>query len=164
MTGCARIVRRSNRRRAFTLLEVIFAIALLVGALAIIGQHVYSGVRSAVEAEALTTAELLCESTLAQAIAGAIPLEPAAGVPIETMPDWQYTMEINEVESSSGLLAIRVIVTNAGSTPRPVEFALIRWMLDPEYVTQQEEAAADAAAANTPAPSSTSTSTTPMSQ
>jgi general secretion pathway protein I len=163
MTGSVRNVRRADRQRGFTLLEVIFAIALLVGSLAIIGQHVYSGVRSAVEAEALTTAELLCESTLAQAIAGAIPLEPAAGVPIETMPDWQYTLEINEVESSSGLLAMRVIVTNAGSTTRPVEFALIRWMLDPEYVTQQEEAAADAASANTPAPS-TSTSTTPMSQ
>jgi prepilin-type N-terminal cleavage/methylation domain-containing protein len=163
VTGCIGHTRRASRRQGFTLLEVIFAIALLVGSLAIIGQHVYSGVRSAVEAEALTTAELLCQSTLAQAIAGAIPLEPAAGVPIETLPDWQYSLEINEVESSSGLLAVRVIVTNAGSTTRPVEFALIRWILDPEYVLQQEEAAADAAAANAPAPS-TSTSTTPMSE
>lgn len=130
-------VARTTRKSGFTLLEVIFAIALLVGALAIIGQFVHSGVRSAGEAEALTIAQLLCESTLAQAVAGAIPLEPASGVPIETMPDWEYTLQIDSVDAA-GLLALEVIVSNQSSSSRPVEFALIRWIVDPEYVPTQE--------------------------
>jgi general secretion pathway protein I len=139
-TGCRchPITPRRKAHSGFTLLEVIFAIAVLVGALAIIGQFVHSGVRVAGEAEALTVAQLLCESTLAQAIAGAIPLEPAAGVPIDTMPDWEYTLAIGTVDANSGLMALQVTVTNASSSPRPVEFSLIRWIVDPEYVPTPE--------------------------
>jgi prepilin-type N-terminal cleavage/methylation domain-containing protein len=150
--------RRKCERSGFTLLEVIFAIALLLGSLAIIGQFVVNGVRSAGEAEGLTVAELLCQSTLAQAVTGAIPLESASGIPIDSMPDWQYSMEVNPIETS-GLLAVRVIVSNAGSSPRPVEFSLIRWVLDPEYVDDQVQRAEDAAAQATAATSSSSSST-----
>jgi len=130
--------RQHRGRTGFTLLEVIFAIALLLGALAIIGQFVVNGVRSAGEAEGLTIAELLCQSTLAQVVSGAIPLESASGIPVDTMPDWQYSLQIDEIEST-GLLAVQVTVNNAGSSPHPVEFSLIRWMLDPDYVAQKED-------------------------
>jgi type II secretory pathway pseudopilin PulG len=128
--------RRKRGGAGFTLLEVIFAIALLLGSLTIIGQFVVNGVRSAGEAESLTIAELLCESTLAEAISGAIPLESASGIPIDSVPGWEYSLQIDQVEST-GLLAIQVTVSNAGSSPRPAEFSLFRWVLDPEYVQQQ---------------------------
>ena len=148
--------------QGFTLLEVLFAMALLVGALAIIGQHVYTGVRSAGEAESLTVAELLCQSTLAQVVAGAIPLEPAAGVPIDAMPDWQYSLDINPVDTV-GIVAVQVVVSNAATATRPVEFSLIRWMVDPEYVAEQEQKQADAESAKASSTtSSSSSSTTPM--
>ena len=67
--------RRARRRGGFSLLEVILALAILVAALAVLGELVRSGVRNAQMARDLSRAQVLCESKLGEVFAGAIPAE-----------------------------------------------------------------------------------------
>jgi prepilin-type N-terminal cleavage/methylation domain-containing protein len=61
---------RRRRNAGLSLLEVILAIAILGGCIAVIGELVRLGARQAEEARELTTAQLLCESKLEEIAAG----------------------------------------------------------------------------------------------
>src|SRR5262249_48605282 len=63
---------RGARPAAFTLLEVILALAILAGAVAAIGELVRVGLHNADVARQLTRAEMLCESISDQIAGGAI--------------------------------------------------------------------------------------------
>jgi general secretion pathway protein I len=60
----------------FSLLEVILALAILTGAVAVLGEIVRLGIRNAQVARDTTQAQLLCESKLAEITAGIIPSDP----------------------------------------------------------------------------------------
>ena len=53
-------------RRGLSLLEVMLAIAILGGSIAVIGELIRVGTISAAKTRDLTTAQILCESTLAE--------------------------------------------------------------------------------------------------
>ena len=74
------------RRRAFTLLEVILALSILVVSMAVLGELVRSGLISAQRARDLSRATLLCEGKLAEVTAMAGTTEPQAisSAPFET--------------------------------------------------------------------------------
>ena len=57
-------MRPHNYRRGLSLLEVIFAIAILGGSLATIGQLIHIGARNAAQARDLTMAQLYAESQM----------------------------------------------------------------------------------------------------
>jgi len=117
--------------RGLTLLEVILAIAILGGCMAVIGELVRLGVRHAEEAREQTKAQLLCESKLEEIAAGVTPLESASMVPFELDPEWTYTIESASL-NEQGLIQVRVTVQPAESERlHPIAFTLIRWMLDP---------------------------------
>ena len=86
-----------------SLLEVILAVAILGGCMAVIGELVRLGVRHAEEARELTRAQLLCESKLEEIAAGVTAAESAAAVAFETDPEWTYTVETSArwISSSS---------------------------------------------------------------
>jgi hypothetical protein len=65
-----------------SLLEVILAIAILGGSLAVIGQLINIGARNAISARDLTTAQLYCESKLAEVSAGIELPEPTTASPL----------------------------------------------------------------------------------
>jgi prepilin-type N-terminal cleavage/methylation domain-containing protein len=136
------MLSRSTRRRGLTLLEVILAIAILGGALAVIGELIRLGSRSAAQARDLTTAQLYCESKL-NAIAAGIE-EPTAisAAPLDESGEWIYFIEPQEIDEQ-GMLAVRVTVMQSPDlVARPVSFSLSRWIIDP---TVEEAAAALAA-------------------
>ncbi len=132
-----------NRREAFSLLEVILALAILTGAIAVLGEVARLGMRNAQIARESTRAQLLCESKLAEISARIIVPDPVQDVPFETSgaeqgtvdeaaEGWLYSIDVGDVDAD-GLIAVCVSVTqDIPPKKRPVRFQLTRWILDPD--------------------------------
>ena len=143
----------SSNFRGITILEIMLALVILGGCLAILGEMSRNGLSSARAARDLMQAELLCESVLAKVRLEIIKREPAFDVPIsnsmlmtDEVPDthaadvsdtggslWVYSLEINEIDEY-GLIEIAVTVRqNLPEERRPIACRLVRWMsLEPE--------------------------------
>lgn len=116
----------------FSLLEVIIAMAILAGGIAILGQVIRIGTQSASDSRNLTTAQVLCESTMSELIARVLPLESVQRTPFETNPDWLYSVIIRSTEEEY-LFFVQVIVEeNIDTQQRPLSFTIQRWVLDPD--------------------------------
>ena len=141
-----------RKRRAFSLLELILALSILIGALAVIGELMRGGLRNAQAARDLSQAQLLCETRLAEIQAGAASAEPAGQTPAPDHPGWLISVERetsssqNSSSSSFGqsatgaqgfsgtvsLYKVRVTVEQDREQYRnPVKFSLSQWMIDP---------------------------------
>jgi len=124
-----------HARPGFTLLEVLLALAILTVAFAVLGELARLGMRNARIARDKTQAELLCQSKMAEIAAGVTLPDPVQGVPLESVgdvagPGWLYSVDIGATEQD-GLMAVRVTVAqDLPPEGRPVQFSLVRWMLD----------------------------------
>ena len=133
MRGClGRCSRRRIRGSAgLSLLEVILAIAILGGCIAVIGELVRLGARQAEEAGELTIAQLLCESKLEEIAAGVIAPEAVGDGPFELDPRWSYSIEVGSLDTPD-LLQVTVMAHQVdGSRMIPLSYTLTRWILDP---------------------------------
>jgi general secretion pathway protein I len=136
-------------RRGLSLLEVILAIAILGGALAVLGQLIRIGARNAAIARDLTTAQLYCESKLNELAAGVEDPASVSGGACDEFGEWVYAVEV-EPSDLEGLLMVRVTVGQEPSRfSRPVSFSLTRWIVDPVFAGEMaaQEAAMKSAAA-----------------
>lgn len=144
---------RPRRSVGLTLLEVILAVAILGLSMVTLAELVRIGSRSSREARELTVAQLLCEAKLAEVSMGLVPAQAASQQPCETDPNWVYTIDV-QPGNESGLLLVMVQVSEAQpSGPRPLQFALTRWLVDPNL-----ELATMTASTSSSTSSSTSTS------
>ena len=131
-----RMTRRAARAAGFSLLEVILALAILGGAIAVLGEAARLAMKNAEYTRDINRAQLLCESKLAEIVAGITPAEASDGVALKSQPDasepaWLYSIETTSVDD--GLLSVRVTVTrDLPAEKHPVRFSLVRWMADPE--------------------------------
>ena len=127
---------RSNRD-AFSLLEVILALAILTSSIAILGELIRQATTNAKIARQLTMAQLLCESKLAEVTTGIMWPESVSGTSFEsenelTDPEWLYSIDVMVIDEE-GLLSVQVTVyQDLPPEMRPVEFSLTHWMIDPE--------------------------------
>lgn len=147
-----------------TFLEVLIALVILCGSLAVLSEIARTGLRSASETENMTQAELLCESILAKVQLGIIKQETAVDVPVtestnstvlsDTVVDtnavaagsanvalWYYSIEINDVENEYDLIEIAVTVRQNETHHRfPVACRMVRWLaLEPEPESDTQE-------------------------
>jgi general secretion pathway protein I len=130
--ACPMMCRTTGRRNAgLSLLEVILAIAILGGCIAVIGELVRMGARQAEEAREMTSAQLLCESKLEEIAAGVFAPEPVSNVPFDLDPSWAYSIEVGSLDTQD-LLQVTVTAQQVdGSRVIPLSFSLTRWILDP---------------------------------
>ncbi len=127
--------KRNHARgqRGFSLLEVLLSIAILGGAMVVIGQLVNIGYRSAIEARIRSDANILVDGKMAEVSAGIIELESVSSSLIEENPDWMYSVDVQE-STQLGLLMVTVSVEQTpNSTANPISMSVIRYMPDPEY-------------------------------
>jgi len=123
----------------FTLLEVILALAILAGAVAVLGELVRIGARNAAAARNQTRAQLLCESLSAEIVVGAVEPDPVQRELVQTDPEWVYSIGIEPVDEE-GLVALRVTVEqDMESRRRPAGFSLVRWIPDPGIELPEDE-------------------------
>jgi len=148
-------LRRLHRRaRAFTLLEVILALAILAGSIAMLTEGVRGARRNGQIAAKLTVAQLLATGKMAELAAQVTPLSGVTEVPCETEPEYAYSIVLGTTPVA-GLVSVTVTVgTQVPGVSQPVTYSLVRWMTDPG-VAQSEQAEADAATSETSGDSST---------
>lgn len=82
------------KRDGFSLLEVVLSLAILTGAVVVLGELVRSGLRSAQLARDLNQAEILCESKAQEIAAGVSPAQAVERSPIQDAPGWFYSIEM----------------------------------------------------------------------
>jgi prepilin-type N-terminal cleavage/methylation domain-containing protein len=133
----------------FSLLEVILALAILVGAIAVIGELIATGTRAAGAARDLTQAQLLCESKLNEITAGILIPDPVQGAPIETDMEWLYSIDLFPSDQN-GIVAVKVTVyQDLPVERRPVTFSLVRWLQDPGIELPEPEDTSSAGGSST---------------
>lgn len=119
-------------RGGMTLLEVLLSLLVLVVALSGISGLITAGRFSAIDAQDLTMAQILCESKMAECASGVIEAAGDSGS-FPDNPDWKFTI-VTSAATTPGLLNVRVTVTqNVNASETPVEFSLVRWMADPNF-------------------------------
>lgn len=137
-----------RRRRAMSLLEVILAIAILAGTLAILGEIIRAGARAGRSTTQLSAAQLICESLMVEQTSGMVAPESTEGEQIDDNGDaWQYSIQVEQA-GQEGLLSVTISVQEQlDQATDPVTFTLVRWMVDPQLESELEAAAAEADAA-----------------
>ena len=76
---------QSTKKRAFSILEVILALAILTGAMAVLGELGRLGFRNARAAQDLTKAQMLCESKMAEYTSGITLPQAVSGTAFDTI-------------------------------------------------------------------------------
>jgi general secretion pathway protein I len=132
----------NHRRQAgFSLLEVILALAILGGAVAVLGEVARLAMRNAEYTREAARAQLLCDNKLSEIVAGITSAEPVQGASISgaadaSEPAWLYSVETASLDEEEGLLSVRVTVTrDLPAEKHPVRFSLTRWIPDPNATT-----------------------------
>jgi len=86
----------------------MLALAILGGALAAIGELMRIGARNAEIARDLTTAQLLCESTVAELQLGFLPIQSVGPMPVTDLQyqtEWMYTITVQPIDQE-GLTSV----------------------------------------------------------
>jgi general secretion pathway protein I len=135
------------RKAGFSLLEVILALAILGGSIAVLGESSRLALKNAEIARDLAHAQLLCESKMAEITTGLTQAQQVSNAPFDaTMTasldpgdvGWLYSVE-TQTTDAEGLITVRVTVTrNLPAAKHPVSFALVRWMPDPNATSSSE--------------------------
>jgi general secretion pathway protein I len=139
-TGRAR-ARGTAKPAAFTLLEVILALSILAGAMAVLGQICRVALRNAKDARDLSRASQLAQSKMAEITSGITPAESVDDAKFDAAneafdpaePGWRYSIKTDACDET-GLIKVGVTVTrDLPDAQHPVKFSLTTWLPDPNY-------------------------------
>jgi hypothetical protein len=105
--------RPAHPRAGLTIYEVFLALTLLLGALAVLSQHIAVGRRAAVQGQLQTRAALLCETKLAEVLTGIEPMTAVSSMPIADAGEgWTWSLEV-AAGPTTDLLNIAVTAAHA---------------------------------------------------
>jgi general secretion pathway protein I len=135
------------RNRAFSLLEVILALAILGGSIAVLGEAGRLALRNAEYTRDMARAQVLCESKMSEILSGVITDDPIQRATIEDAaelgePAWLYSIETESLDDE-GLESVRVTVERElPPQQHPAKFSLVRWIANSKAVdtTSQDSA------------------------
>ena len=121
-------------RYGLSLLEVMLALSILgiaVGILSTIMQHSSD---TGLRARRMTQAQMVCESKLAEAMAGALPLESTQWTPVASIDGaaWYYSLEVIQAEQPNMIGVVIQVNDELAMTEsqRPLT-RLVQWIIDP---------------------------------
>jgi type II secretory pathway pseudopilin PulG len=112
-----------------SLIEVVLAMAILGGALAILGEIIQLADRNAADAQALQNAQLHAESVIDELQSGARALTDVAEEPLdaEARPPWLLTLTLG-TSNIAGVAPVEIEVRqDLPDNLRPVRYRLTRW-------------------------------------
>jgi type II secretion system protein I len=121
---------QSTRRRGLSLLEVLVALAIFLMSMIVIGQLITLGGDRALDVQNRGLAAQLCQSKLAEVVAGVVPLESQPETPFEEDSTWLWSLDC-EPHAVPGLWSVTVHVTRQQAGPTRVGCSLSQVVLDP---------------------------------
>ncbi|QGQ24593.1 prepilin-type N-terminal cleavage/methylation domain-containing protein [Gimesia benthica] len=125
------IPTQKRTRAGLTLLEVLISLAIFLGALTALSQLIGIGSRAAVQAQLRTQAILKCQSKLAEALAGAQPLEAVSQAAFEDEENWKWSLDVQPGAYENMLqLTVSVLYSGAGESVT-TSYQLTRQIRDP---------------------------------
>ena len=133
-------MQHSKKQRGLSLLEVVLAIAILGGSMAVLGQLINIGHSAAIDARDLSEAQILCDTKVSEVSAGVIPSTSVSDAELIEAPGWQYTLVVEKHGAIEGLLVVDCTVNqNPSEFSLPVSFRLVRLIPDPAYEAELKE-------------------------
>ncbi len=145
------VIKPPSHPRGFSMLEILLALAILGGALAVLSQIVGTGADSASSARDLAIARLICQAKLAETLISGltpvtIPSSPVSSPDSSSSTNFLYAVAVAPA-SLDGMLAIRVSVQaeDPNGGPPIANYSLTRWIIDPALGLEEAEAEAKAA-------------------
>jgi general secretion pathway protein I len=130
--------RRRRRRSGLSLLEVILSIAILGGAMVVIGHLFNLGYRSALQVRIRSDANLLCDSKMAELAAGVLPAKSTGNQQIPESPGWNYSIDMQPSQQPGLLIATVTVEQNAEVSATPTSMSIVRFLPDPDYDPDEE--------------------------
>lgn len=150
-------------RRGLTIYEVFLALTLLLGALAVLSQHIAVGTRAGVRGRLQTQAAMYAETKLAEILAGVEPMTPASGAAVAGAPTgWTWSLEVI-AGPQEDLLDLAVTASHMnlqGSTD--ASFTLRRLVRDPQVFLDAASATASEDSSSTSGSSTGSGGSSPL--
>jgi general secretion pathway protein I len=138
-------------RPALTLLEVVIALAIFLLAMTVFSQMLLRNGEITRDIQRQNLATRLCQSKLAEVVAGVVPLTSQSDEAFEEEPDYTWSLEA-DAGSVTGLWNVTVTVTRTETgTDNPIQCSLTEMLLDPSIVGSTQDS---------PAPSGTSATST----
>ena len=125
----------TRARPGFSLLEVILASAVLLASSVVLCQLLGIGREHSFRSEVTTQAQVLCQRTMNELLAGIVPFEPITDQEFHGDPEWSYSLDIEPLEGRE-LLRVSITVTEQTTSrteatqpkSRPRSFRLVRWV------------------------------------
>jgi general secretion pathway protein I len=118
------------RRRGMSLLEVLVALAIFLSALIVLGRLVILGGERARDVQGLAQATQLCQSKMAEVVAGVVPLNSQSGTPFDEDPAWTWSLDCSQGDIAN-LWDVTVTVTRQRADGSKIESTLTQKVLDP---------------------------------
>lgn len=103
-------MRRARENRGFTLVEVIVALVIMAGAIAILAQGFLAGGAASINAQNETAAAHLASSKMAELEAGILPLNIGQTGSVEEREGWTWDIASEAQASPAGLYRIAVTI------------------------------------------------------
>jgi prepilin-type N-terminal cleavage/methylation domain-containing protein len=135
----------SRDSRAFTLIEVILALVILGGALAIFGEVMQLANSNAVDARAETQAQLLASSVMDEILAGVQDDSPVSRQQLVVADEigWLYSVEVGTSDIEGVYPLIVTVEQDLEAQFNPVKFRLVRWAPTVAETSENDEEAAE---------------------
>jgi prepilin-type N-terminal cleavage/methylation domain-containing protein len=131
----------SRPAAGFTLIEVILALAIFVGSVAVLSRLLIVGTEFSEIAEFEAQAWLLAESRWAELESGIRSLGETGPFPVEEYPGWEWGFESTATELPS-LYRVRLFVRKATNVPGDTpSIELTRFFFDDSTARQQQQGA-----------------------
>ena len=104
-----------------------------------IGNLYHLGYRSALQAQLRSDANIMASATMAELVAGVIPIESTGDSEVQGYPGWYYSVDIKD-SFQPGLFLATVIVKR-GEVDQSIATAIsiVRFIPDPDYEPEEEE-------------------------
>jgi prepilin-type N-terminal cleavage/methylation domain-containing protein len=129
------------KKAGFTLLEVILALVILGGAMAILGEVARVAMQNAAATRDLARAQSLAETKISEISSGLVQPTSVSNTAFDTSTEgldtedthWFYTVEQNSTDED-GLLSVKVTVSrNVPDDQHALKFSVTEWVQDPNF-------------------------------
>ena len=134
--------RWGRSRRAFSLLEVIIAMAIFLMSIVAIGQLVRLGGEHSIEIEQQGEAVMLAQAKIDEVVAGVLPLSAQSDQSFDEAPDYRWSLTADQNSSISNLYTVTVTVTRERSDGTKVTSSISQLVLDPAQRGSSEDTVA----------------------